>query len=536
MGMHFSTHAGGGIAGKIIFSVFGLFFAFMGSMFVKQEWNALQDIKAMQQWVQPPCTIETSKTEDAGEDFQLVVTYRYAVNGKTFTGDQYGKRRYFKAETIGEIKSAEKQFPPGKTVQGFYNPANPAEAVLDRPTVKNAKRSLGLTFIFPAFGLLFAGLPWMRGRGRKTTPKKERSARFFLIPFGSIFAAVGLLMIKPLLVDPMQKTQAAKTWNEVPATVVSSKVKSHDSDDGTTYSPYIAYRYVVDGSEYFGDQYTFMGGSSSGYDGKAEIIRRYPRNMEFTVFVNPDNPSESVINREASWTLLFGLIPLVFAAAGIAIIIAGFRAKGGSTPLDQKQAGEHVVALKGKSPKAKAVGLTLFAGIWGGAIFLILKSDAPILFPIVFGLFGIAIAAGAVHAVLATFNPRPVAEITPGRIHPGTQVALRWRIGGRTERISTLTVSLQCLKVTTETRRSGSETRTSVIKTPIHDEELLQSSQQHGIAQQAVTFTIPADRPASRPGNCNGIQWQLVFHGDIARWPDMKEELPFLVYPQETNA
>ncbi|MDZ8119760.1 DUF3592 domain-containing protein [Pontiella sp. NLcol2] len=389
--------------------------------------------------------------------------------------------------------------------------------------------------IFSTFGLLFAGLPWIRIRNRRKTEKQEKSTKSFFIPFGSVFAAVGLLMIKPLLADPLLKTQDAKTWNEVPATVVSSKVKSHDSDDGTTYSPYIAYRYNIGSTEYFGDRYTFIGESSSGYESKAEIIRRYPKNRKFTIYVNPENPAESVIHRNASGSLLLGLIPLIFCTIGFAIIIAGFRTKSASTPLNPEQAGKRIVTLKGKSPAAKAFGLTLFAGIWGGVVFLILKSDAPILFPIIFGLFGIAIAAGAIYAVLALFNPRPSAEITPGQIHPGTHVALRWRINGRAERIDELTVSLKCLKLTVETRRSGGKTTTTLVKTPIHETELMRSSEQHNIAQQAIRFTLPADQPASRPGNHDGIQWQLVFHGSIPQWPDLKEELPFLVYPQETN-
>ncbi len=533
--MRVKASVGGGIFGKLIFSAFGLVFALIGTQFVKQEWKTLQDVKAMQQWAQIPCTIKTSRTEDDGQNFRLAFVYRYSVGSTDYTGTRYSTRPYLTAETIGEIKRAEKRFPPGKTVPGFYNPADPAEAVLHRPAVSAAKRAAGLTLIFPAFGLLFAGLPWLRGRRKKKAEKKneEVSAKQFLVPFGSVFVLVGLLTLKPLLADPLVKTQDAQTWNAIRAVVVSSKVKSHRSDDSTTYSPYIAYRYVVDGTEYFGDQYTFTGGSSSGYAAKAEIVRRYPRSTEFTVFVNPDNPAESVILREPSWNLLFGLIPLVFAAAGIAVIIAGFRTQGRRAQLSQEQAGQSAAALKGKSPVVKAVGLTLFTAVWGGVIFLILKSDAPLLFPVLFGLFGIGLAAGAVYAILAVFNPRPAAEIRPGRIHPGTQAALRWRIGGSTERIRELRVVLQCLKVTTETRRSGGKSSTSVVKTPLFEQELLHSTLQHEIAQHAMPFTIPADQPASRHGSRDGIEWQLAFHGVIDRWPDLNEELPFLVYPHD---
>jgi len=51
------------------------------------------------------------------------------------------------------------------------------------------------------------------------------------------------------------------------------------------------------------------------------------------------------------------------------------------------------------------------------------------------------------------------------------------------------------------------------------------------IAQGALQFAIPEDQPPSEPGNDGGIRWQILFHGDIFHWPDLKKELPFTVYP-----
>ncbi len=526
-----------GIVGKLLFSAFGLFFAVIGSQVVKKEWKGLQEVKAMQQWAQTSCSIVSSETKDDGEDFRLEVSYRYEVDGKIFTSTRYGKRPHYTAETIGEIDQARKRLQPGKTFDCYYNPSNPAEAVLDLPSVKGAYRSIGFTLFFPGFGLLFATLPWLRGRKKKKGESDEtqakasvRSGKRFLILFGAVFALVGLLVLKPIFITPLQKTNAAKTWNSVSATVVSSKVKSHTSDDSTTYSPYIAYRYEVGGEEYLGDQYTFMGGSSSGRGGKEEIVRQYPKGHTFNVYVNPDDPSESVINREASKNLLFGLIPLVFVFVGIAIIIGGFRAK--KAKLDAAQSHEQIVRLKGKSPLGKAVFITLFAIIWSGVTFFLFKSPSLIL-PIIFGIFDLIIIGAAIHSILAIFNPRPTVEITPGAIRPGTSVALRWRINGRTDRIGKLTLSLQCLRITTESSGSGKNRSTRIIKTPIFEDELLSTARQNEIAQGTLQFRIPEEKPFSLPGNDSGIQWQLVFHGDIPRWPDLKQELPFTVYPEK---
>ena len=540
MGFTVSSGSSGGIAGKLIFSAFGIFFAVFGfQIAVKQEWKSLQEIKAMQQWMQTSCTIVSSKMKDDGEDFRLDISYRYAVAEKVYTSNRYGKRPRYTAETIGEIDRVRKKFSPGNTFDCYYNPAHPAEAVLDLPTVKDARRSVGFTLFFPGFGLLFATLPWLRVRKKKKgesdetqTKKTVRSGKRFLILFGAVFALFGVIALAPILIIPLQKTAAAKSWNTVQATVVSSKVKSHTSDDSTTYSPYIAYRYEVGGEEYLGDQYTFMGGSSSGRGSKAEIVHQYPKGHTFNIYVNPDNPTESVIKRDASKSLLFGLIPLIFICVGVGIIIAGLRAK--KAKLDPGQARERVVMLKGSTPIGKAIGITLFALIWNSVVYFIIKSDAPLLFAGIFGLVGIIMIAATIHAILAIFNPRPMVEITPGDIRPGTSVALRWRLNGRIDRIGKLTLSLQCLRVTTETSGHGKNRSTRTIKTPVFNDELLATDRQNEIAQGTLQFRIPEEKPCSIPGNDSGIQWQLVFHGDILRWPDLKQELPFIVYPGKT--
>ena len=539
MGMRISTGSRGGIIGKLLFSAFGLFFAFIGTQFVKQEWKTLQETKAMQQWTQAACTIVSSEVKDDGEDFRLAVSYRYQVNGQTYTAERYGKNKHLTKETIVEIDQVHKRFPEGKSTVCHYNSANPAEAVLIRPTVQSARTSVGMTFLFPGFGLLFAMLPWLGGRrNKKTQPgrmsktkTRKQPGKLAPVLFGAIFAAVGLAVLKPLVLTPLQKTKDAQTWHSLPATVVSSKVKSHTSDDSTTYSPYIAYRYEVNGEEYLGDRYSFMGGSSSGYEGKAAIVRQYPKGRTFNVYVNPADPAESVINRDASRSLFVGLIPLLFFAVGVIIIIAGFRAR--KAKLDPAQAREHVVALKGSSPSRKAVGLTLFAAVWNGIVFFIFKSDAPIIFHIIFGGAGIIMIGASIHAILAIFNPRPNVEITPGDIRPGTSVAMRWRTMGRADRIGKLVITLQCLRITTETRRSGGKSQTTTVKTPILTQELLQTGSPNEIAQGTLQFQIPEEQSASRPGNHGGIRWQLIFHGDILRWPDLKQELPFTVYPAD---
>jgi len=536
MGVARLTGTGSGKVGNLIFSGFGLFFALVGLLFVKQEWSALQEARAMQQWAQTPCAIVSSEIADDGENFRLDLSYRYKVGGRVFTSTRYGKRPHYTAETIGEIDQAHKRLASGKSFDCHYNPVAPAESVLDLPTMKHAVLAFVGTLLFPGFGLLFASLPWLRGRRKESgvdTSKSRKpplSGRTGLLLLGGVFLLIGLLALKPLLVDPLRKTASAKSWVSVSATVVSSKVKSHKSDDSTTYSPYIAYRYKFGGKEYLGDQYSFLSGSSSGYAGKAAIISQYPKGSSFSLYVNPQKPSESVIQREASKSLLVALFPLVFIVVGLSIGVAAFRSINDRP--DPRQAMERVVVLKGASPIRKAVGVLFFTLFWNAIVYFLATSGAPLLFPVVFGIFGIIMLATTVHAILSIFNPRATVEITPGDIRPGTSVAMRWRMDGRADRIGSLSIALRCQKLTTETHRRGGKTETRTVKTTLHEAMLLESGSQIEIVQGTLQFQIPEEGASTKPGNDGGIRWHLVFHGDIARWPDLKQELPFIVYPQ----
>lgn len=360
---------------------------------------------------------------------------------------------------------------------------------------------------------------------------ERKKGQWFLVLFGGLFAAAGVGMAFPLLINPVIKTEQAKAWIAAPATVVSSKVESHHSDDGTTYSVDIAYRYTYNGTEFSGDRYRFLGGSSSGYDGKAEVVKKYPAGHAFEVFVDPNNPVDSIIRREYGADFFLGIVPLLFFGAGVAVMFSGFHKR----KLDLSQARQQIVTLKGASPFSKATGIWIFAAIWNGVVVFLWASDAPLLFPIVFGFFGLIMIGASIHALLSLFNPRPIAEMSPGDIRPGTYVSLRWRMGGNSRRIQTFTARIKCLETRTETHRSGGKTQTRTVKVPIYEETFLETTDPSEIAQGLVQLKIPIEARPTNPSADPPIEWHLEFIGEIPRWPDIKEDFQITVYPTDMN-
>src|ERR1700722_18160322 len=97
-----------------------------------------------------------------------------------------------------------------------------------------------------------------------------------VVGFFVLFGLIGLAVLIPLFILPCVKIIQARGWNATPCVIVSSSVRTHYGSKGDTYSVGIVYEYVVSGRESTGVRYQFLSGSSSGYSGKQEIVRRYP--------------------------------------------------------------------------------------------------------------------------------------------------------------------------------------------------------------------------------------------------------------------
>ena len=515
-----------GWMGKIIFSLFGAIFFIIGLLVFLGILRDSQRIHDMQGWTPAPCQIEESAVKSRGEGFYLEVAYRYSVEGHSYRGTRFGADENGSEYTLSEWDRQQKNYPPNASATCYYNPENPAESVLLPP---------GFNFwiyiissLFPLLGLFFAIIPWL-GRTRKTkTETSSKKGHVFQI-MGIIFLVTGTVTLFPSFLLPLKQTVAAKNWEKTEATVILSKIISHRSDETTTYRPYIAYRYTLGGTHYLGDRYSFMQASSSEYEKKRSIVQQYPVGRHFFIYVNPEDPFESVILRDSEVSLLVGLLPLVFIVVGLVLIVFDLRSKR----LNAKQFSQSVVVLKGGSPLWNFLGTLLLGTLFLGLFFFLFHRDAPSLLKIISGLFSILLLCIAGYRFLALFNPRPAVEIAPGSIYPGSTFSLRWKMKGQADRLQDLKISLQCEKMVKERTHTSSGTKTIIRKVSLYLEPIKEISDPFEMAQGTLSLHIPDELPASKPGFEDGISWKIIFHGTINRWPDLNQTSPFLVYPTD---
>ena len=163
-------------------------------------------------------------------------------------------------------------------------------------------------------------MPRIDGKRRKGAPANSPKKRQNSLIFGFIFFGLGGVFLWVFFGYPAWKSYQASEWEQVEAVVQDSFVKSHQSDDGTTYSIQISYTYEIDGTTYKSDRYHFILGSSSGYSSKQKVVDQYPKGKTITCLVNPEDPNEAVIKRGLGKAWWFAPFPLIFMLVGMAVM------------------------------------------------------------------------------------------------------------------------------------------------------------------------------------------------------------------------
>ena len=95
-------------------------------------------------------------------------------------------------------------------------------------------------------------------------------------------------------------------------TVTHSSVKISSDSEGTSYHPEIRYEYALDGARFIGDRYRYTF-STSGKKSAEQAVAVHPVGRTVTVYYNPADPSDSVLQPGMEGgDLLVGLFLLPF--------------------------------------------------------------------------------------------------------------------------------------------------------------------------------------------------------------------------------
>ena len=312
----------------------------------------------------------------------------------------------------------------------------------------------------------------------------------------------------------------------------------------------------LDDREYKANRYDFMGGSSSGYQSKQAIVSRYTPGSKAVCYVNPRDPVEAVLERGVTPIMWVGLLPLVFVFLGFIGLVSALRKRSNqagfvtflqdtrfpaNAVLSQLTAAEMSapVILKPKaSPAGKLLATLAIALFWNGIISVFLVQVFKnwrsghlewflVLFLTPFVLIGLGLVVAVFYFLLALFNPRPHLTVSPGVPRLGESLRVEWEVCGRVEALRALRVRLQGREEATYTRGTTTSTDRSVFA----DLEVAIVTSPQEMRSGSAAVTIPQTLMHSFCGKHNKLLWCVQVHGEIERWPDVREEFPVNVAP-----
>jgi hypothetical protein len=571
------------VGGRIAASLFYVVFAGMGLVVTGFFFVAMKNGMVSWGWKSAQCRVLTAQVEDLlfslppekaaveHSPYQLAVTYQWERDGRTFNGTHVGGKSQF--ATRGKADAALAGYRPGTEVSCYVDPHDATAASLRRPRLWPLLL-LGFPLIFVGFGVLGIVATWRGGWRRKggsvAAPRSQKSTKSgtgcAVAGFGLFLLFGGAFLL--FFAFPIARKLASGGWQVVPATIVWSGVGVHSGDDGSTYSVDVLYEYEQGGRRWRANRYRFMSGSSSGQEGKQEVVARLPAGARVDVWVDPDDPSAAVLDRALGGLMWFALLPLVFVAVGVGGIVMTIRsavrqrrgpdwlpsageggdvaaaatagparAGAGATGKGAAEAPSGPILLQpAKSRVGGFIGLLIFTLIWDGIVGVALwatlregklgHDGCVTAFLGVFAFFGVLLLLALPRAFLALFNPRAELQLSSPPA-PGVPVAVSWRFLGKAARLQRLTIKLEGREEATY--RRGTDTTT--VKRTFARFVLLDTTDAAQIAAGETLLALPADTMHTFEAPRNKVVWSLKLHGDIANWPDVEDEVALVVYP-----
>jgi hypothetical protein len=246
------------------------------------------------------------------------VEYEFSVGGKTWRGERI---------SIGEdtgganTEATLGRYPVGAVVSVYYDPANPANCVLERDIPKGVGK--GLVFLLAFIVAIVAGIYYLATNGSRLLAQLPDSVENK--PF-VIFAACFGLVVLLFFIASYRLSRRAADWPLVRGKVLQSgseQVRSNDSDGRTrtTYAPVVEYRYSVNGVDYVSRQIKLGIVMSSSQSYATKVAARYPKGSDVDVHYDPANPSSAALENASGfyWLLLavaLGCFALAARAGG----------------------------------------------------------------------------------------------------------------------------------------------------------------------------------------------------------------------------
>jgi hypothetical protein len=153
---------------------------------------------------------------------------------------------------------------------------------------------------------------------------------------GLVFAGVGVSILLFGVVPQCLDWYSMKQWQPIPAKVSQAETKVSRNEGSTTYSATARYRYEYQGRHYSSQRVAISDSSDNMRDFQYNLGKKLERAAAsgdvVTVYVNPNDPSQAVINRDLRLEIVGFKMIFVVLFGGVGVGIIAYLL---ATPLDE---------------------------------------------------------------------------------------------------------------------------------------------------------------------------------------------------------
>lgn len=161
--------------------------------------------------------------------------------------------------------------------------------------------------------------------------------RIFLFLFAIPFAGFGSWMLF-VIAGELMDASAMRSWQPVQAMLSSAGYETNSGDDSDTWEAYATYRYSYNGQTYTGSRVDIADGADNIGSYQKDLGNRLAdalaRGETVTVYVDPESPSDSIVDRSPRWGLLAfkSIFVVVFGGVGYGLMAFTIFAKKQKDP------------------------------------------------------------------------------------------------------------------------------------------------------------------------------------------------------------